>query len=114
MTALMSLLNRPPLSVLRQTALPVELADGRVSATGTLSLPLAQQVTSDEIAFHLTGVLENVESDVLVPGHTVQADRLQVTVDQTTVSLSGRGEISGLSADVTWRHLIGAGGPRPS
>lgn len=114
-TSLMSLLNRPPLRVLRDTALPVDLAQGEVTATGTLALPLAKDVPVEEVEFHLQGQIRDVSSDVLVPGHTVRADQLQLSADQTQVRLSGPGTLSGLPVRVAWRQpIVSGGGPQPS
>ncbi|MDE4172616.1 DUF3971 domain-containing protein [Phaeobacter sp. PT47_59] len=106
-TAGLSLLNRPPLAVMSKAGLPVTLAEGQAHVTGTLSLPLRQGVTPEEILYHYTGEVRDVHSAVLVPGQEVAADRLQLSGDQGHVTLSGDGTLSGIPLQATWRQEIG-------
>ncbi|MEX0340844.1 MAG: AsmA-like C-terminal region-containing protein [Arenibacterium sp.] len=106
-TGFLSLLNRPPLRVLRDTPFDAALAQGRAIVTGTMSLPLKQRVAFPEIDFHLEGDLTQVTSDVLVPGFDLNAGALRITGDQNGISLSGVGAIDALPADVAWRQPIG-------
>ena len=108
-TAVLSLLNRPPLSVLKDTPLPVNVANGQAQVTGTLSLPLKDKVQIDEMQFHFQGSVADVSSDLLVPGFRLLAPVMQVTGDQTFVQLSGKGQIGPVPAEVTWRRPIGKG-----
>ncbi len=112
--AVMALLNRPPLSVLKTTPFPVDLAKGWGRASGTLALPLKKKAKFEETRFHLTGRVEDVDSAVLVPGHRITAEALDVDVTNHRVILSGPGEISGVPAVATWTQPIGPGDPRPS
>ena len=108
-TAVLSLLNRPPLQVLKDTPLPVDVADGLAQVTGTLSLPLKDKVQIDEMAFHFQGNVVDVSSDKLVPGFSLVAPVMQVTGDQTHLELSGQGRIGAVPVDVTWHRPIGKG-----
>lgn len=113
-TSILSLLNRPPLSVLKDTPLPVALADGQVRATGTVSMPLTKGVPLDEIEFHFNGVSGPVVSTELVPGYTVTSDRLRIEGDQTYVRVFGPGRIGEVPAEVSWRQAIGKGASKDS
>lgn len=106
-TAVMSLLNRPPLQVLKGTPLPVDLADGRVRATGTLALPLKFGTQFEEMDLHVEGRIENASSSVLVPGHVATAPLLEVRVDDGQVEVSGAARIDEVPARVRWRQPIG-------
>ena len=106
-TAVMSLVNRPPLSVLKGTPLPVDLAREQTNVAGTISLPLKSRLKFDEINFHLTGGVSTVSSDVLVPGHVMVADDLQLSGDDTQIILSGQGFIDDIPASVRWRQPLG-------
>lgn len=112
--AIMALLNRPPLSVLKGTTLPVDLASGTAQATGTLSLPMKPKVQFEEMEFHVDGTLQNVRSTVLVPGQVATADEIQVRVTNQQVELRGPARIGDVPADVIWRQPIGPGAPRAS
>lgn len=106
-TAFMSLLNRPPLSVLKDTPLPVDLAQGQARITGTLSLPMKPKVPFEDLVFHLTGDVDAVESSVLVPGYTVVAPQLGLRGDQTEIIVEGSGTIGPVPVDVQWRQPLG-------
>ena len=106
-TGFLSLLNRPPLRVLRHTPFDATLAQGRARVTGTLSLPLKRRVEFPEINFHLEGDLAEVNSNVLVPGFDLNAGALRISGDQNGIALSGKGQIDALPADVAWRQPIG-------
>jgi len=108
-TSVMSLLNRPPLTVLKDTPLPVDLAQGTADVTGTLALPLKDRVQFGEIDFHVDGEVRDVTSTVLVPGHDLTAARLAVQGDQTYIELNGAGHIDKVPADVRWRQPLGEG-----
>lgn len=113
-TAGLSLLNRPPLTVMDKANLPVDLAAGRVRLSGTLSLPLKPKVTPEEIFYHYQGVVENVRSTVLVPQHDIAALSLRLTGDQTGVSLTGSGTLSGIPVTASWSQAVGAGASKAS
>ena len=106
-TAGLSLLNRPPLSILDKAQLPVDLAEGQARLRGTLSLPLKAQVAPEEILYHYEGVVSDVTSSVLVPNHQVAAQSLQLRGDQGQVSLSGSGSLSGVALTARWSQDVG-------
>ncbi|MGV6847204.1 MAG: DUF3971 domain-containing protein [Marinibacterium sp.] len=106
-TAALSLLSRPPLSVLRGTGLPVALAEGRLNVQGALALPMRDRVTFGDMDFHAVGEALEVTSTVLVPGHVLQADRLDLVADTRGIDISGRGEISGVPASAHWHQPLG-------
>ncbi len=106
-TAVLSLLNRPPLSVLKNSNLPVDLASGLVTVAGTLSLPLKEKVPVEEIAYHYQGQIEEVETLVLVPGHQLSASRLNLNGDQHRVEIQGPGQLSGVPISASWGMAIG-------
>lgn len=109
-TAVMSLLNRPPLSVLKKTPLPVALADGQVRLTGTLALPLKKKAQFREFEFHATGEITDVQSSVLVPGHVVRTPLLQIHADHHGIELSGHGKIGDIPVNISWRQPLGGDG----
>ena len=113
-TAVLSLLNRPPLEVLKETPLPVDVADGIARVTGTLSLPLKDRVQIDEMQFHFQGDVVDVSSDLLVPGFRLESPVMQVEGDQSHVELSGKGRIGPVPVDVVWHRAIGLGASKQS
>lgn len=108
-TAVLSLLNRPPLEVLKGTPLPVDVASGSVRATGTVSMELKSKLAFSEIGFHFEGEIGGARSERLVPGYVLTAERLRVAGDQDGVEISGPVRIGDLPAEMTWRQKIGKG-----
>ncbi|MCE8520199.1 hypothetical protein KBY30_04345 [Ruegeria pomeroyi] len=108
-TAALSLLNEPPLSILDKANLPVDLAQGHTRLSGTLALPLKDRVTIADMEFHLAGVLEDVASEVLVPGTPVSAPRLELTGDQTRIALQGSGLFGTVPVSMRWQQPLGQG-----
>jgi hypothetical protein len=108
-TAGLSLLERPPLNIMSKAGLPVKLAEGQVQVSGTLSLPLRAGVPPEEILYHYTGSVTGVSSGVLVPGHPVAAERLELSGDQSHVQLSGAATLSDVPLTATWRQPVGPG-----
>jgi hypothetical protein len=106
-TAVMSLLNRPPLQVLKGTPLPVNMASGTLTAAGRLELPLKKGATLDDVVLRAEGRISSAQSAVLVPDHLAAAPELAVAVDNGQVVLSGAVSIDGVPAQVTWRQPIG-------
>lgn len=113
-TAVMSLLNRPPLAVLKGTPLPVDMAQGTAQVSGTLTLPLKPRIRFDEFTFHLAGRVDAVQSAVLVPGQTVRAPSLQLIGDHTQIVLSGAGRIGEVPVQARWRQPLGGTQKRAS
>lgn len=113
-TSVMSLLAGPPLRVLRDTDLPVDLAQGQAQLEGTLSLPLKKGVPFEEIDFHATGTVSDVTTTVLIPGQEVSATALQVSADPGQVQIEGTAHIGALPVVLRWRQQIGPDAPKRS
>lgn len=113
-TAALSLLDRPPLQLLTKANLPVDLADGQVRLDGTLSLPLIKGLKFEETRFHFAGALSDLDSDALVPGFNVSADRLRLSGDQTGVAIEGDGLFGTVPVNARWRQPIGGDTPQRS
>lgn len=108
-TSILSLLNRPPLEVLKATPLPVNVADGVTEVTGTVSFPMGKTLPYEELRFHVSGLISDVTSKVLVPGYTLRADTMLLYADQGGVKLSGTGRIDTLPVVMRWQQPIGPG-----
>lgn len=111
--AALSLLNRQPLSVLDNAGLPVKLGSGVVEVTATASLPMVDQLNIADVDYHYSGVLRQVESEVLVPGYTLAADQLAISGDNHHVEISGPGTFGGVPVTARWRQEISPGNPVP-
>nr|WP_170572255.1 DUF3971 domain-containing protein [Ruegeria atlantica] len=113
-TAAMSLLDRPPLQLLTKANLPVDVANGQVALSGTLALPMKKGLKFEETQFHFLGEIDNVQSDRLVPGFSVSADRLTLVGDQSEVEVEGQGNFGDVPLRASWRQPIGGREPQRS
>lgn len=112
-TAALSLLNMPPLSLMDKVDLPVDLGTGRVAAKGTVTIPLRNNVKAQEIDYHYAGVLTDVRTDKLLPGHVLESASLRLHGDQRFVEIFGPGQVSGIPFDARWRQDINPEDPQP-
>ncbi|MGC3936953.1 DUF3971 domain-containing protein [Roseobacter sp. EG26] len=109
-TAVLSMLDQPPLNVMQKAALPVALAEGRALLSGTLALPLKKKTKVDEVEFDVSGRIESVRSDILVKNYILSAPALALTASEAEVQLQGQGDLSGVPFDVVWAQPLGAPG----
>ncbi len=102
--AALSLLDRPPFSLLSRAGLPVDLAEGRAEARAEINLPLMPRPPLDRIRYRVNGVLTEVTSDRIAPGRRIGAERLVLEADPSGVSISGPGRIGAVRFDAAWRQ----------
>ncbi|WP_161634098.1 AsmA-like C-terminal region-containing protein [Sulfitobacter noctilucae] len=107
-TAALSLLNLPPLSVMDKVKQPVALADGEALLEGTLALPL-RPGQKPQVDYFVTGELVNLRSDQLVKGREINADRLDISVDNRSLRITGPGTLDGVPFEADYRQPIGVG-----
>ncbi|MEM6758400.1 MAG: DUF3971 domain-containing protein [Pseudomonadota bacterium] len=107
--AALSLLDQPPINVMKNAGLSPDIASGRLRAEGTLSLPLRKGIEPGEIRYNATGIATDVVSDSLVKDRVLQADQLQIAATESLVTVSGPGTIDGVPFEGTWRQPIGQG-----
>ncbi|WP_368667647.1 DUF3971 domain-containing protein [Salipiger sp. PrR002] len=100
--AALSYLDEEPLEVMKKANKPVALGTGEVSAQVRVVTPLKKGVQREEIAVIADAIVTGVESAELVPGKVLSADELYVAVDDTGVSVSGKGDLSGAPFDGAW------------
>ncbi|MDF1726392.1 MAG: DUF3971 domain-containing protein [Sulfitobacter sp.] len=108
--ALLSLLNRPPLQVMTRAGLPVELAEGQARLEGTIAAPLKKNNGMEGVTYHFDGVLSDLQSDRLVKGRNLQADRMEVTASNDEVVIAGQGALDGVPFNGRWRQPLGQRG----
>jgi len=111
-TAVLSLLNQPPLRVMDKAGMDVDIAQGRVVVTGTLAVPLRKGTQPSDMVYHFAGDLRDLRSTALVKGRTLAANRMAVRVDNAGLELSGDGTLDGIPFTGTWAQPIGAGADR--
>jgi len=109
-TSVLSLLNRPPLSILELPGLPVTLADGTAVFQGNISLPLKERVDVAEVSFFVDALARDVQSGILVPGRTLSAPTLNVSATHDGIEIGGAGLISAVPFQATWIQPFGQPG----
>ncbi|KPA22785.1 hypothetical protein shim_10730 [Shimia sp. SK013] len=108
-TAAASLLNRAPLNIFDNANLPVDVAQGRVEATGDLAFIMKDKLPVEEVKFDVTGRLKMVESTKLLPGKTLRGT-LEVNANDQEVEIFGPGSIGAVPAVARWHAKLGKPG----
>ena len=109
-TAALSLLDRPPLEIMTKAALPVTLAQGDLQVSGIIAMPLKKGTPPEEIDYHITGSISDVQSDRLIRDRRLQAKTLALLATDDEIEIDGAGTLDGIPIDVVWRQPIGPPG----
>jgi hypothetical protein len=106
----LSLLDLPPLNVLDGSGFAPDMARGEVSAEGRISFPLVDgDIPKEDVRFALRGTLDNVTSDVIVPGKLFAADSLTLEARDTGIEISGPARIGQAELAGVWRLPLDRG-----
>jgi len=108
--AALSLLDQPPFEFLKKAGMGTDIAKGWAEARSVIKLPLKPNVPADEIGFDVTARLTEVNSDTLVPGRPLRADKLTLHADNAGMVISGKGSLSGARFDAAWDQRFGPAG----
>lgn len=106
-TAALSLLDLPPFQFMTKAELPVELASGRARLHADIAFPVKRVIELPDVSHSVSGVLTDVDSDTLVQGRSIHADRLELRADTQGITISGPGELGKVPVDVTWSQAFG-------
>ena len=107
LATVLRIMNNRPFEVLEDTGLPPDLARATARLEGRVAFPLGRDLKHEDVAFRIGGTLENVQTDTLVPGRILTADRLDVEIVPDLLRLSGPVALDGLAVDATFRQPIG-------
>jgi len=100
--AALSLLDRPPFNLVRANGLRPDLAEARALIETRVTLPLLAALDPKDVSYEVTGRLEEVRSDRLVPGRVLRSDALQIVARPQGLEISGAGDLSGIGFDGRW------------
>ncbi|MEM9968338.1 MAG: DUF3971 domain-containing protein [Pseudomonadota bacterium] len=106
-TAVLSLLNAPPLSTMDKANLPVDLAQGDAVLDGTIAMPLTPPGEKRPITYHVEGTVSSFRSDVLVKDRVVEAQELNLAADNSALNITGVARVDGVPIIGTWRQTLG-------
>ena len=109
LTAALSLLDQPPFRFLSKAGMAPELGEGRARLVTELRLPLVKALQVEDVGFAVTGTLEDVRSDRLVPGRVLVADRLDLRADPAEIRLGGPGRLGQAAFEADWALPLGPG-----
>lgn len=109
LTATLSLLDLPPFGFLTKAGRAADLGEGRARVRARLALPLLNRVLAEDVDWRVEGVVEDLRSEVLVPGRVLAADRLTVTADPAALRIAGPGSLEGVAFDATYTLPLGPG-----
>ncbi len=102
LTAALSLLDQPPFGFLGKAGMAPDLGEGRARLVTDLRLPLVKALQLADVGFTVTGTLEDVRSDRLVPGRLMVADRLDLRADPSGIRIAGPGRLGQAAFDAAW------------
>jgi hypothetical protein len=96
------LIDNPPLRLMSRAGRGPDLARGRARIDALVEMPLKRGTAPAEIAYRVEGVLSDLTSDALVPGRTLAAERLALTVTPQAARVAGALSLSGVPARAEW------------
>ncbi len=105
--AVLTILSKEPYRIFRSTRFGPDVADGQLQARGRVALVMGPVLRPEEVEFAFEGAMEQVRSDVLVPGRTLRAERLRFEVDNARVEISGAARIGTAAGTGSWYARIG-------
>ena len=106
-TAALSLLDQPPVSLMQKAGRAVEIAQGRAQTRGVISFPLRKGVPQSEIAYGISATLRDVHSGVIIPKRALRANRLRLSATPQRLLIAGLATVDGIAVDATWEQKIG-------
>jgi hypothetical protein len=108
MTAMLSLLDQPPILAMQKAGQPVGLGEGQGRATARITFPIQGKPPPGSVDWQAEGVVERFVSDVLVPGRRLEVPELAARGDVKGLTLAGQGTLDGVPFDATFRQDFGA------
>ncbi len=104
----LTLLTAPPVRLLSQGGLtPAQIGTGTITARGQIATRLMRQDGMGAARYGFEGEISDFASDMLVPGRSLAADRLQIVVDPQAVAISGAARFDGVPVSGEWTRALG-------
>ena len=108
-TAMLSLLDQPPFTLMTNAGRPVDLARGRASLEARLRWPLVRPVPPGALRWEVAGALTGVDSETLIPGRRLEATLLQLEASNELLEIAGPMRLAGVPLQASWRRPLGPG-----
>ncbi len=106
-TATLSLLDQDPFNFISKAGRSVTLADGRLQLAGELAFPLKKDRDPEDVEVNVAGVIRGLRSDVLLPGRSIAAREMQLSLRDSTLVIEGPGRIGGVPFEGRFETGIG-------
>ncbi len=106
-TATLATLDLKPFEFMQKASMAVDQVDGISNVDGWLRFPIKGKITPEEVDFRFSADLRRVASDQLIPGQTLTASSLQVSVDRSGVEISGPASVGGVPLNGTFEQTFG-------
>lgn len=106
-TAMLSMLDQPPLGLITRAGIAVDGFDGQATAQGRVELPFTNGVPPEAIRFSASAEVSDVRSTVIVPGRTVTANRVTVAADNALLSVAGDVAVGAVPMTIRFERPIG-------
>ncbi|MEM1386115.1 MAG: AsmA family protein [Pseudomonadota bacterium] len=106
-TAALALLNLKPFEVLKNATLPVSMAEGRAVLSAEIDLPMQEKIAFEDVDYSVTGALERVRSEVLVPGRVLQSGYLELRAGNFGIAITGRSTLGVAAGNMVWSQEFG-------
>ncbi|GAA6162473.1 AsmA-like C-terminal region-containing protein [Pelagimonas sp. KU-00592-HH] len=107
-TAALSLLNRPPLSIMDKVKLPVGLAKGHVKAEGDIKLRLKKKVPIEEVHFVAKATSSDIRTSHFIKDKEIRG-QVESVITNDLLTISGTGVVGALPVSATFKTGIGRG-----
>ncbi len=111
--SVLTVLDRKPFEVLQRSGRTADIADARAEMTATASFPM-RKLTADDVDWRADGRLTDMRSGAIVPGRTLTADALDVTVVPDALTVAGPLRLDGVPADIRFTLPLGAAAADPA
>jgi len=106
-----ALLRNPRLQLLARHDLPLDRPAGQVAGTVTLSLPLEDRVTMDDVAIRAHAHLDGVHLSGGVAGRDLDQGVLDLDANVDGLTMTGTAALAGIPANLAASMDFRAGGP---
>lgn len=108
MVDVLRLMQPPPIRLFATgTMTPERIGDGHAALRAAITTRFQRQEGLGDTVFDVTGTISGYRADQLVPGHRLEAERLDVHVTPDAVRVSGQARFDGLALSGQWHRALG-------
>ena len=102
-TSTLNLLDVDKFRFLSKIGLDTDIGEGQVFATGTLTIPLTDSLTTADVVLDFNGYINDFNSDNLFEGHNISAESIDFTATHTDIIIEGPAMLDSIVAEGAWR-----------